>query len=336
MLNYIHFPQWLKPEIVNIFGFKPGWYGLMYIVGFILAYILFKYQVKKRSLNIEKDLIINWFFWGIIGLLVGARLFATLLFDASGTYWKQPWRIFIPIDERGGCSGLMGMNYYGGVVGAIVAMVIYARIKKIDILEWGDMLVAAVPLSHSFGRLGNFINAELFGRVTTAPWGMIFPAARRLDISKNWVSKIASELNIGAVGDKVNLPRHPTQIYSWFFEGILLWLILWFILKDRKPFKGFIVGIYIVSYGIVRFILDYFRMPLIDEFTIKLVPINNPPELLLTPFNFTLSQIFSFLMIVTGIVTLWLLYKKSKLEHGKLEESPKPTMRKLRKKISKE
>mgnify|MGYP006289974939 FL=1 len=301
MLGYLQFPEWIKPEIIP--GLPLRWYGLMYLLAFLIAFLLFRWQIKDRELDVNKDDIMSFFFWGIIGLLIGARLFATLFFDPTHTYLQKPWLIFWPFTD-GRFVGFQGMNYYGGLVGAVIALIIFCRIKKINLLDWGDMLLAGVPLGYTFGRLGNFINAELFGRVTTAPWGMIFPHARRFPVSEEWVQETAAKIGMELPETGfVNLPRHPTQLYEGFFEGIVLWLVLWFVFRKRKKFDGSIIGIYIIGYGIIRFVIDYFRMPISrGDFLLRLSPIDNPPHLLLTPFNFITSQLYSFLMILAGVL----------------------------------
>lgn len=337
MFAYLQYPDWINPEIIP--GLPLRWYGLMYLVAFGIAYLLFTLQIKKRKLEVEQDDVVNFFFWGVIGLLLGARIFATLLFDPTHTYLRKPWLIFWPFSD-GQFVGLQGMNYYGGLAGCIVALIIYCRVKKIELLDWGDMLLAGVPLGYTFGRLGNFINAELYGRVTTAEWGIVFPYARRFPATEEWVREMVTKIGMEVPeSGLVNLPRHPTQLYEAFFEGIVLWAIIWFIFRKRKPFNGFIVGIYIIGYGIMRFIIDYFRMPIsADDFIIKLSPIHNPPYLFLTPFNFITSQIYSALMIVGGVVFLFIIshYQKRKAAERSVEQmKKKPSSRKLRKKIDK-
>lgn len=335
MLSYLQFPQWLHPEIIP--GLPLRWYGFMYLVAFAISYLLFSYQIKRRKIEVEQDDVLNFFFWGIIGLLIGARLFATLLFDPTHTYLRKPWLIFWPFTDGFQFVGLQGMNYYGGLVGCIVALIIYTRVKKISLLDWGDMLLAGVPLGYTFGRLGNFINGELFGRVTEASWGVVFPHARRFPASQEWVQDIAERIGMQIPeSGLVNLPRHPTQLYEAVFEGVILWAIIWFIFRKRKPFNGYIVGIYIIGYGLIRFIIDYFRMPIAaDDFFLKLVPIENPPYLLLTPFNFITSQVYSFLMVVGGVLFLIFAAKFASRQqlHAENREKQKISARKMRKKI---
>ncbi|MDR2543355.1 MAG: prolipoprotein diacylglyceryl transferase [Treponema sp.] len=266
----INFPSWLKPEIIP--GLPLRWYGLMYIFAFATAFLLYRKQVKERNFPMTSDNLTSLFFWGILGLLLGARLFSTLIYDSTGIYAREPWLIFWPF-RNGQFTGLQGMSYHGGAFGGLLAVIIYAKAKKVSFREIGDMFAAAIPLGFTFGRLGNFINGELYGRVTTVPWGMIFPAS----------------------GD--GLPRHPSQLYQALFEGIVLWLLIWFF-RNRKPFKGFLVGLYFLGYGFIRFIIEYFREPDVD-LGFRIVIGNNPI------LSFTTGQILCLWMIAFGIV--WLL-----------------------------
>lgn len=334
----MQFPSWLKAEIIPGLPFR--WYGMMYLVSFAVAYVMFIVQTRQRKLDLDKDLVLNFFFWAIIGLLVGARLFSTLLFEPSGIYRRQPWLIFWPF-YNGQFVGLQGMNYYGGVVGAVIAAVIYARSKKINVLDWGDMLLTGVPLGYTFGRFGNFINAELYGRVTHAPWGVLFPTAQRFPAGELWVQEWAADVGIAIQEGQtlVNLPRHPTQLYEALFEGVILWAILWFIVRKRKPYDGFIVGLYVIAYGVMRFVVDYFRMPIsARDFALRLVG-DTPVHFVQSPLNLIPSQFYSLAMIIGGAVFLVIVKRyhdrKGVAAEGSDESDArnKPSMRKLRKKI---
>jgi phosphatidylglycerol:prolipoprotein diacylglycerol transferase len=337
---YLSFPTWLRAEIIPGLPFR--WYGMMYLVAFAITYWLFMVQIKKRDIRLESDTVLNFFFWGIIGLLLGARLFSTLFFDPTGIYLRKPWLIFWPFYE-GRFVGLQGMNYYGGLLGAAVGFVLYARAKKLNILALGDILLAGVPLGYTFGRLGNFINAELYGRVTKAPWGIVFPTAQQFSSSEEWVQEWASETGVAADGALVNLPRHPTQIYEALLEGIILWLIIWFIFRKRKPFDGFIVGLYVIAYGVMRFVIDYFRTPIsASDFAVRLVDTGQPVYFVQSPLNLIPSQFYCLGMIVAGIVFLLVAAKRPQrpiLLEGESEhpaESDSSTSRrKLRKKVKK-
>lgn len=314
VLLYLSFPTWLRAEIIPGLPFR--WYGLMYLIAFAVTYVLFMVQIRRRELDVDQDTIVNFFFWGIIGLLIGARLFSTLFFDPSGIYLRQPWLIFWPFRD-GRFVGLQGMNYYGGLVGAVVGFVVYARVKKIDVFDWGDMLMGGIPLGYTFGRIGNFINGELYGRVTRAAWGVVFPEARRFRASEDWVREWAADIGMetGGADSLVNLPRHPTQLYEALTEGVLLWLVIWFLLKPRKPYPGFIVGFYVIAYGAIRFVIDYFRMPIsAPDFALRLADTGLPVHFVQSPLNFIPSQFYSLAMIIGG--ALFLVYASRRAQRS--------------------
>ena len=308
MLSFIPYPEWLKPELIPGFPFLR-WYGLMYLIAFGITYMLVKAQVKDQGLAIAKEDVLNLFFWGIVGLLVGARFFAVTIYDQNGFFLRNPLQAILPFSWLGGqCTftGFQGMSYHGGLLGGTVAIVIYCKVKRFEVLALGDMILAGTPLGYFFGRLGNFINAELYGRITTAPWGMVFPQAEQVPVAEPWVKDIADKIGMDVAGlEMVNLPRHPSQLYEAFFEGIFLWLILWFIVRKHSPFRGFLVGCYIIGYGVVRFFIEYTRQPDVGiDFPIRLVDVQNPGYVFLSPWNFTTGQILCFIMILGGIASM--------------------------------
>ena len=297
----IQFPSWLKPEIIQ--GLPIRWYGLMYIFAFATAYLIYRKQIKERKFPMSDDNLYSLFCWGILGLIMGARLFHALVY--SGTYyWRQPWLIFWPF-SNGKFTGLQGMSYHGGAICCTIALFIYTKVKKWSFRDIGDMFAAAIPLGYTFGRLGNFINGELYGRVTTSPIGMIFPNAKSLPANESWVQEVAEKTGVALNSAFVNLPRHPSQLYEMIFEGVVLWAIIW-LFRKRKPFKGFLIGLYFLGYGFVRFIIEYFREP--DShmgYPIDFAKANLPTALSHPLLSFSTGQILCFLMMVFGIV--WII-----------------------------
>jgi phosphatidylglycerol:prolipoprotein diacylglycerol transferase len=294
---YIPFPSWLKPEIIP--GLPVRWYGLMYIIAFGVAFLLYRRQIHERNFPMSDDDLSSLFFWIILGLLLGARLFSTLVYETSDIYWRQPWLIFWPFRD-GRFTGLMGMSYHGGAIGGALALFIYSKVKRVSFRELGDMFVAGIPLGYTFGRLGNFINGELYGRVTAGPLGMLFPHATPLSANEEWVRTAAAQADIPITGATVNLPRYPSQLYEMFFEGIILWAIIWFF-RNRKPVKGFLIGLYFIGYGFFRFLIEYFREP--DEdlgYRIEFVKTTLSPAYTHPLGSFSTGQILCFLMIVAG------------------------------------
>ncbi|MDR0448814.1 MAG: prolipoprotein diacylglyceryl transferase [Treponema sp.] len=301
MLLVVNFPSWLKPEIIPGLPFR--WYGLMYLVAFSIAYMLYRVQIKERNFPMKDDELSGLFFWGILSLILGARIFATLVYETSPIYRREPWLILWPF-QKGRFIGLSGMSYHGGVIGGALAILIYSARRRFDYREIGDMYAASIPLGYTFGRLGNFINAELYGRVTAGPLGMIFPNAE-LSVKEEWVRNLAEKTGITEASGYVNLPRHPSQLYEALFEGIVLWLIIWF-LRNKKPFKGFLVGIYLVGYGFFRFVIEYFREPDASlGYRITLVKTDLPPAIFSSLFNFSTGQVFCFIMILLGLAWIF-------------------------------
>jgi phosphatidylglycerol:prolipoprotein diacylglycerol transferase len=275
----IEYPSWIHPELfpgVPVLGLLR-WYGLMYIFAFTAAWFVLRRLAREGALDSPDDVLrsktrgfseakvddaLGFFTTGIVGLLLGARIFSTLIYDTTGVYVQKPWLIFWPFDETGHFTGLAGMSYHGGYIGGLAALVLWCWRHKRPLLKWVDAMSIAIPAGYSFGRLGNFLNGELYGRVTTVPWGMTFPAARRFSLSLDWVRQTAEQAGIDIPPDAllINLPRHPSQLYEAFFEGIFLFVILWLVRK-HKPFDGFMAALYSIGYGAVRFFIEYFREP---------------------------------------------------------------------------
>jgi len=309
----VNYPSFLKPEIIP--GLPVRWYGLMYVFAFSTAFLLYKRQIKERNFPLRAEELSGLFTWGILGLLIGARLFACIVYEPAGTniYFRKPWLIFIPF-QNGRFTGFQGMSYHGGAIGCFLGAGIWSWRRGKDFREIADMFGAAIPLGYTFGRIGNFINAELYGRVTASPAGMLFPipewdTVNRFKSGLPWVREIAEAANIPLPSDPgilVNLPRHPSQLYEAFFEGIFLWLVMWF-LRDKKPFRGFLFGAYIAGYGIIRFVIEYFREPDTDlGYRIQLGEAVGLKDIahLHPPLSFSTGQILCFLMII-GAVIWW-------------------------------
>ncbi len=313
MFLSIPYPSWIRPEIFPGFPLLR-WYGLMYIVAFSVAYLLFRLQVRRGELAgaqggaaVTDDEVVSFFTWGIFGLLVGARVFATLVYDTSGLYWRKPWLIFWPFGESGGWTGLQGMSYHGGFIGGCLGLVVWSIRYKKPFFAWCDTMAASIPLGYTFGRLGNFLNGELYGRITTGPLGMVFPGAERFPLAEPWVKAIAERIGLaipeGAV--MINLPRHPSQLYEALFEGLVLWAIIWFGFRKRRPFNGILTAVYTIGYGVFRFAIEYFREPDADiGYRITAGGEPSPTYLNESLLNISTGQILCLLMILGGIVFL--------------------------------
>jgi len=232
-----HLPSHISPTLFSIGSFQLRYYSIMYLVAFAVAYLLFAYRIKRKEIDLTTETLQDYLVWAMLGLIIGAR-FGYALFYNFSYYSSHPLEIILPFDFTGGFRfvGLSGMSYHGGLIGVALVTFYFCHKRGINWLQFGDWLCAAAPLGYMFGRFGNFLNGELWGRVTTAPWGMYFP----LDATRSL--------------------RHPSQLYEALLEGLFLFIVLWLIRK-RNPFDGFMIGLYIFGYGLVRFIIEFFREP---------------------------------------------------------------------------
>jgi phosphatidylglycerol:prolipoprotein diacylglycerol transferase len=331
----LEFPAWLKPEIIPGLPFR--WYGLMYVLAFGIAWLLFRYESKRIGKPWSEDLSANFFLWAIVGVLAGGRLAGTLIYEPTDYYWRNPWFILWPFDETGRFVGYQGMSFHGGLVGTIASTLIWCRVHKEKWLAWADIVAMATPLGYTFGRLGNFINGELWGKITDAPWGMVFPYAEKFSARESWVQEFAARVGIAvnSMNDIVNLPRHPSQLYEALFEGLVLWLLLWFVIRKRRSFDGEALGAYIVGYGLIRFVIEYFREP--DAGLGYVIALGDPEAstyAFTTLLNFSMGQILCFIMMAGGLLFLYLRRRTGEQEtRESLRAASRVSSRKMRKRI---
>ncbi|MBW2505425.1 MAG: prolipoprotein diacylglyceryl transferase [Deltaproteobacteria bacterium] len=253
----------IDPVILQIGPVAIRWYGLMYLIGFGAAYLLIRHLARLRGLPIDKDTVSDLLFQGVLGVVVGGRLGYVL-------FYKPAWYFSHPLEILMVWQG--GMSFHGGLVGVVVATVLFCRRKQIPILLTGDILVTSATVGLGCGRVGNFINGELWGKVTDLPWGMVFPGGG-------------------------NLPRHPSQLYEAILEGpVLLAILYWLHKKDSKPglpFFSFFIG-----YGTFRFLVEFLRQP--------------DPHLGYLWGGATMGQLLSLPMIGFGCLGLFFLHKSQR------------------------
>lgn len=219
------FPH-IDPVIVRLGPLAVRWYGLMYLLGFAASYMLIRHLARLRNLDLSKEAVSDLLFYGVLGVVLGGRL-GYVLFYNPAQYISRPQDVFAIWQG--------GMSFHGGLLGVVVAALIFCIRRKLPILLCGDVLVASAPIGLGLGRVGNFINAELWGRTTDVPWGMIFPGGGPL-------------------------PRHPSQLYEAVLEGLVLFLIL-YLLHRRKAAAGVPFFCFFIGYGTFRFIVEFFRQP---------------------------------------------------------------------------
>jgi phosphatidylglycerol:prolipoprotein diacylglycerol transferase len=233
-----HLPQHISPVIFQIGSFKLQYYGLMYLVAFGITYALVLYRLRhEERFAVSREQVNDLTTVIILGLMIGARLGYVVFYNLP-YFLRHPLEIVLPFEFSNGITftGISGMSYHGGVIGILVAAWLYTRRNGIALRDMADLYVPCIPLGYTFGRIGNFINGELYGRATTAPIGMVFPLAP----------------------DK--LLRHPSQLYEAFFEGLFLFAVMWSIRKVRAP-RGAMLGFYLIGYGLVRFVIEFYREP---------------------------------------------------------------------------
>lgn len=305
MIAYLEFPTWLSPQIAP--GVPLRWYGVMYLVAFGVTFLLFRYEARRSGLSTDRDQIAGFFTWAILGALLGGRLFFVLFYGDRTMYLSRPWLIVWPFQE-GEFTGIQGMSYHGGLLGAVAAVAAFTRREGLSLLDWGDTLAVSAPLGYAAGRLGNFINGELVGRATTVRWGVLFPQARRYPAAESWAAELARNAGVEMLPEAVmvNLPRHPSQLYEAALEGIALWAILWLVFRRDRPYPGAPIGLYVAGYGVARFMAEYFRAT--NEaagFALMLGPATAAaPHLTASAIHFTEGQVISLAMIAAGVALL--------------------------------
>jgi phosphatidylglycerol:prolipoprotein diacylglycerol transferase len=242
MMDFIdwwqHLPGKISPVILEIGPLSLRWYGMMYLVAFVVVYFMTRYRLRTEDrFHLSGQQVNDLMTAMIVGLILGAR-FGYVVFYNPSYYLAHPLEILLPFDFSNGLRfvGIAGMSYHGGLIGVVIASLWYCAKTRLNFWEVSDLFVPVIPLGYTFGRLGNFINTELYGRVTRKAIGMIFPDAPGTGL------------------------RHPTQLYEAFFEGIFLFLLLWSLRKMKLPVGG-LLAIYLAGYGTVRFFIEFFREP---------------------------------------------------------------------------
>ena len=250
-MNLITYP-FINPILIHIGPLEVRWYGVMYLLGFACAYFIIRSELKRKNGPMPVEAADDLLFYLIVGLLLGARLGYVLFYNLE-SYLAAPWEIFFIWHG--------GMSFHGGLIGMVISGFIYTRRRKVRFMELADIGALAAPIGLMLGRIGNFINGELFGRVTTVPWGIVFPGGG-------------------------NLPRHPSQLYEAFLEGPVLFGLLWW-LRRRTKRPGQILATFLLCYGVFRFCVEFFREP--------------DPQLGFIFDGLTMGQILCLFMIAASI-----------------------------------
>jgi phosphatidylglycerol:prolipoprotein diacylglycerol transferase len=279
-----HIPETLDPIAFTIGFFSVYWYALWFLAGFFAVFSLALRSARRGEVVCSEECVSDMLFYIFFSALLGGHLGYALFYNLDASL-AAPLTLFLPYDfGRGVWVGISGMSYHGGLIGAGLALYWFARRKRLSFWKMADFLAFLAPIAAFFGRLGNFFNVELPGRITEQPWGMIFP-------------------NVLPQG----MLRHPSVLYEAFLEGIVLFGILIFFRK-RMPFPGALACLYLASYAALRFIGEFFRSPDPQLGFIFGSPIA----------GITLGQVLSFWMFfAAGMIFMWLKYRN----RGKMMQS---------------
>ncbi|HTT75853.1 MAG TPA: prolipoprotein diacylglyceryl transferase [Candidatus Binataceae bacterium] len=258
----MHFVDNLNPVLMHLGPLQIRWYGVMYALSFIIGYYLICYLAPKRGIPLDSDGVAELIIYLAAGVLFGGRLGYVLFYNLP-YYLQHPVQIVAVWDG--------GMSFHGGLIGVTLAGLLFSRKTGISFWSLTELVVPVAPLGLFFGRLGNFINGELWGRPSNVPWAMIFPRAPLVH--------------------GMMVPRHPSQLYEAILEGLVLFTILWILARKPRP-KGLLLGTFLILYGLFRCFVEFFRQP--------------DAQLGYIGGVITMGQILSIPMILIGIgIIVW-------------------------------
>ncbi|MDW6003124.1 prolipoprotein diacylglyceryl transferase [Vibrio mangrovi] len=258
--EFLQFPD-IDPVLISIGPLSIRWYGVMYLLGFLFATWLANRRADKEGSGWTRDQVSDLLFAGFVGVVIGGRV-GYVLFYGFEYFLADPLYLFKV------WTG--GMSFHGGLLGVITAMFWYAKRNKRQFFAVADFVAPLVPFGLALGRLGNFMNGELWGRVTDVPWGMVFPGAGPM-------------------------PRHPSQLYEFSLEGVLLFIILNLFIRKPRPY-GSVAGLFLIGYGACRTFVEYFREP--------------DAQLGLFAGFISMGQILSLPMIIAGALLMFWAYRR--------------------------
>jgi phosphatidylglycerol:prolipoprotein diacylglycerol transferase len=261
MLQYPH----IDPVAIHLGPIKIHWYGLMYLFGIFSGWLLLHYRARVKSWTpVKPDQVGDLTFYIALGVILGGRIGYIVFYNIS-FYIHNPLQMLYLWDG--------GMSFHGGFIGVLIVFILYAKNIGVNWIDLGEFAAPVIPIGLGAGRLGNFINGELWGRITDSPIGMIFPTGG-------------------------SSPRYPSQLFEFFFEGVILFTVLWLVTIKKRP--GYLVlGLFMFLYGCVRFICEFVRQP--------------DPQYGFIFFKWmTMGQILSLPMIILGATVLLFVFIKNR------------------------
>lgn len=274
----------IDPVAISLGPVAIHWYGLTYLFAFLAGWWLAKWRASKPGSGWMPEEIGDAVFYIVLGVIAGGKI-GSLLFYQTDTLLSDPLAALNPF----GVGGWRGMSFHGGFLGVLFAFWLYARNTGRTFFQVADFFTPAFPIGLGAGRIGNFINGELYGRTTDVPWGMVFPHA----------------------GPE---PRHPNQLYQFFFEGIVLFIIIWWFSRKPRP-RMAVAGLFVLCYGVYRFMIEFVRQP--DD------------HLGFIAFDWlTMGQLLSLPMIIYGASIMWIAYKRKIVDQpGEVPEQVRSRLR---------
>jgi phosphatidylglycerol:prolipoprotein diacylglycerol transferase len=250
----------IDPVALNLGPLAIHWYGLMYLFGFVFVWMLGRYRCAR--IGWQTSQLEDLLFYGAVGVIIGGRVGYALFYDFPTTL-SNPFNL-LKIWQG-------GMSFHGGLLGVLVAFWYFGKKTGRSFFEISDFIAPMVPIGLMLGRIGNFINGELWGRVSDMPWAMVFPGAGPL-------------------------PRHPSQLYQAALEGLLLFIVLWLYSSNKRP-RAAVSGLFLLGYGVFRFIVEFVRIP--------------DPQYGYLAFGWlTMGQVLCLPMIIGGIAMMIWAYKR--------------------------
>jgi len=252
----------IPPDIISFGPFKLRWYGVMYLVGYVVGYRLALARIRRGVSSLTRKELDALLPYLVVGMLIGARLIYVFVYDFP-EFRAHPWKAF--------AIWTGGLSFHGAILGMTCAIALFARRHRVPVLAITDIVALCGAPGLFFGRIGNFINGELYGRPSDVPWAMVFPA------------------------DPLHVPRHPSQLYEALAEGVLLFFVLW--LLDRRAhargwyWDGLLTGAFLVGYALLRFLLEFTRQP---DAQLGFIVLG----------KFSMGQLLSTIMLLVGVAVL--------------------------------